>query len=161
MKKLFTLFALLAMSVVSIAQTHNVYEWKDGVVSVRNFSEIDSLTFSLSPELFSLTTVDVTDKTSNTFAVVFSVQSRVSINNSVNVSEQGICYSTNPVPPTYNDMKVKYGTFTPGYCSVTLSNLAPSTTYYIRSYLKISNEIIYEDVRKQKQASNEKYKGKE
>ena len=145
MKKLFTLFALLAMSIVSIAQTHNVYEWKDGVVSVRNFSEIDSLTFSLSPELFSLTTVDITEKTANSFSVVFGVQSRVSINNSVNISEQGICYSTNPVPPTYNDMKVKFGTFTPGYCSVTLSNLAPSTTYYIRSYLKISNEIIYED----------------
>lgn len=145
MKKLFTLFALLAMSIVSIAQTHNVYEWKDGVVSVRNFSEIDSLTFRLSPELFSLTTVDITEKTANSFSVVFGVQSRVSINNSVNISEQGICYSTNPVPPTYNDMKVKFGTFTPGYCSVTLSNLAPSTTYYIRSYLKISNEIIYED----------------
>lgn len=45
MKKLFTIIALLAVSLGAAAQTF--YEWKDGKYTERSVSEIDSITFSL------------------------------------------------------------------------------------------------------------------
>ena len=52
MKKIFTLIALLAMTIGAMAQGQYFYEWKDGKYIQRSLSEVDSITFSLpeSPE---------------------------------------------------------------------------------------------------------------
>lgn len=47
MKKIFTLIALLAMTIGAMAQGQYFYEWKDGKYVRRSLSEVDSITFSL------------------------------------------------------------------------------------------------------------------
>ena len=47
MKKIFTLIALLAVSLCIMAQSQYFYEWKDGKYIQRSVSEVDSITFSL------------------------------------------------------------------------------------------------------------------
>ena len=47
MKKIFTLIALLAMTIGAMAQGQYFYEWKDGKYVQRSLSEVDSITFSL------------------------------------------------------------------------------------------------------------------
>ena len=47
MKKIFTLIALLAMTIGAMAQGQYFYEWKDGKYVQRSLAEVDSITFSL------------------------------------------------------------------------------------------------------------------
>lgn len=47
MKKIFTLIALLSMTIGAMAQGQYFYEWKDGKYIQRSLSEVDSITFSL------------------------------------------------------------------------------------------------------------------
>ena len=143
MKKLFTLFALFVMAIVSMAQTQNIYEWKDGTVYVRNSSDIDSLTFALPADQVILS-LEGTNISTNSITVTFTLQTDLSISGAEEISEQGICYSTTAEAPTYEDDKAKFGPLTKGSCSVTIANLTPSTAYYMRPYLKIGNEIFYE-----------------
>ena len=56
MKKLCTLFSLLAMSLGTMAQSQYFYEWKGDVITVRNVSAIDSITFPLPSEVANFTT---------------------------------------------------------------------------------------------------------
>lgn len=52
MKKIFSLIALLVMTIGAMAQGQYFYEWKDGKYVQRSLAEVDSITFSLpeSPE---------------------------------------------------------------------------------------------------------------
>ncbi len=47
MKKIFTLIALLTMTIGAMAQGQYFYEWKDGKYVQRSLAEVDSITFSL------------------------------------------------------------------------------------------------------------------
>ena len=47
---------MLAMSAAAMAQSYVVYEWKDSVPAIRNISDVDSITYSLSENLVHLTT---------------------------------------------------------------------------------------------------------
>jgi hypothetical protein len=51
MKKLFSLIVMAVLTMSVMAQTKRFYEWKDGVYTERSISEIDSITFSLPPEV--------------------------------------------------------------------------------------------------------------
>lgn len=142
MKKIFTLIALFATTCVAMAQTLNVYEWKNGMVNVRSASDIDSVTFSL-PETPVVLTTEKVEATSNSIVVTFMVTTSINFNSIEVASEQGVCYSTTEELPTYDDNTAKFGTFSTGSCSVTISDVTPSTTYYCRPYAKIGNEIYY------------------
>jgi hypothetical protein len=51
MKKIFTLIALLALTIASVAQTHNIIrEWKNGTYTERLLTDIDSITFPVFDE---------------------------------------------------------------------------------------------------------------
>ncbi len=56
MKKLLSAITMLAMSAAAMAQSYVVYEWKDSVPAIRNISDVDSITYSLSENLVRLTT---------------------------------------------------------------------------------------------------------
>ena len=60
------------------------------------------------------------------------------------IIETGICYSTSP-HPTINDFFVNNvnNTLDALQISVVLSNLAPSTTYYVRAYAKDAENTFY------------------
>jgi len=60
---------------------------------------------------------------------------------SSDVIEKGICWGTN-YDPTIFQAKVSGGAGT-GFASLSLSGLAPATTYYVRAYAKTVNETIY------------------
>ena len=47
MKKIFTLIALLTMTIGAMVQGQYFYEWKDGKYVQRSLAEVDSITFSL------------------------------------------------------------------------------------------------------------------
>lgn len=58
MKKIFTLFALFAMVLGSMAQTQYFYEWKGSKLVVRTTEELDSITFDIPEDAVILTTGD-------------------------------------------------------------------------------------------------------
>jgi len=63
------------------------------------------------------------------------------IANGKSIIERGVCYSK-LANPTYSDSKTEDGVGDGTYTS-NLTNLEPSTKYYIRSYAKTSDGIIY------------------
>ena len=56
MKKVFTQLILCAMPVLAMAQSQYFYEWKDEVITVRNISDIDSISFPRPSDVASFTT---------------------------------------------------------------------------------------------------------
>jgi len=67
----------------------------------------------------------------------------VNINNDGNedITERGVCYTTNPNPTITNTRKIVSGTV--GTMSVTISDLVSSTTYYVRAYATNSKGTTY------------------
>ena len=47
MKKLLTAITLFAISAIAMAQSYVIYEWKDSVPTIRNISDIDTITYYL------------------------------------------------------------------------------------------------------------------
>lgn len=147
MKKIFTLIAFLAVSLCSMAQTQHVYEWKNGSVTIRTTSEIDSLTFSIPEDAVSFTTGNPSVLTECSMTASFSLSSVLSITNAESTTEQGICFSTENKLPTIANEYVKYSTFYIGTWKVTISNLHSGMLYYYRPYLKIADSVFYGPVK--------------
>ena len=72
-----------------------------------------------------------------------SIGGNVSNQGTNNVTEKGICYSTN-TNPTISDNKVTSGSGT-GIYNVSLTNLAFQTHYYVRAYAITSAGVYYGD----------------
>lgn len=147
MKKIFTLISFLAVSLCSTAQAQHVYEWKNGSVTIRTTSEIDSLTFSIPEDAVSFTTGNPSVLTESAMTASFGLSSVLSITNSGSTTEQGVCYSSENNLPTISDNKVKYGTFYIGTWQATLGNLRSGMQYYYRPYLKIADAVFYGPVK--------------
>lgn len=141
MKKLFAQLLLFAITIVSMAQTQNVYEWKNGTITIKNSAEIDSITFSIPNELFGVTTDSILDITATTMTAVFSAN--FSVNSSSNVIAKGVCYSPVNETPTVNDSTQMFGYLSNRAWTSVLTGLKASTTYYFRPFLKVNDKIFY------------------
>lgn len=146
MKRLFTLLAVLMLTVTASFAQQNFYFWgKDGYVSTKPVSEVDSLTFSVGSWLFQI------PKPVNLAATTSSFQgsAKVAFNDKVKsidvTPEVGICYSDENRTPNYDDFKKKLGSAMQDY-SFTIMNVASGTTYYYRTYVKLLDEVYYSAV---------------
>lgn len=146
MKRLFTLLAVLMLTVTASFAQQNFYFWgKDGYVSTKPVSEVDSLTFSVGSWLFQISKpVNLAATTSS-----FQGSAKVAFNDKVKsidvTPEVGICYSDENRTPNYDDFKKKLGSAMQDY-SFTIMNVASGTTYYYRTYVKLLDEVYYSAV---------------
>ncbi len=145
MKRLFTLLAVLMLTVTASFAQQNFYFWgKDGYVSTKPVSEVDSLTFSVGSWLFQISKpVNLAATTSS-----FQGSAKVAFNDKVKsidvTPEVGICYSEHS-KPTYYDFKKKLGSAIQDY-SFTIMYLTSGTTYYYRTYVKLLDNVYYSAV---------------
>lgn len=146
MKRLFTLLAVLMLTVTASFAQQNFYFWgKDGYVSTKPVSEVDSLTFSVGSWLFQI------PKPVNLGATTRSFQgsAKVAFNDKVKsidvTPEVGICYSDENRTPNYDDFKKELGSAMKNY-SFTIMNVTSGTTYYYRTYVKLLDEVYYSAV---------------
>lgn len=146
MKRLFTLLAALMLTVTASFAQQNFYFWeKNGNVSTKPVSEVDSLTFSVGSWLFQISKpVNLAATTSS-----FQGSAKVAFNDKVKsidvTPEVGICYSDENRTPNYDDFKKKLGSAMQDY-SFTIMNVASGTTYYYRTYVKLLDEVYYSAV---------------
>lgn len=147
MKKLFTLISVLVLTFGASAQTQHMYEWKNGSITVRTVTEVDSLTFSLPADAVTFTTGDPSALTENSMTASYSLSTSLTINNSGATTEQGVCYSLEHEEPTIADSKAVYGTMYKGSWKSTLSQLRSGCVYYYRPYLKIADAVFYGPVK--------------
>ena len=141
MKKILSILAIMLMPLVCLAQ--NIYEWKDGSVTVRRISDIDSITFSISNTQIFISTDSILEVTENSMTASFELHGSLDINNASNITEKGVCFSNTDDIPTIKCNTINCGTYGVGQWEVTLSGLESETTYYFRPYLKIRDEVIY------------------
>ena len=147
MKKIFTLIALLAITIGAMAQNQQIFEWKNGAITIRTVSEIDSLTFSLPSDAITFITGSPSAISYRSMTAKFCISTSLIISNPASATEQGVCFSpTNPLP-TVNDSKVSHGCFSNGSFIVTLNELQSEQTYHYRPYLKISDYVLYGPVK--------------
>ena len=147
MKKFCTLFTLLAMSLATMAQSQYFYEWKGDVITVRNVSDIDSITFPLSTEVAHFTTGSPASLTGSGMMASYSVFITGVLPANTSTSEIGVCYSSVEAEPSISDEKVKYGPFAEGSWEVTINDLASETRYYYRPYLQVGDMVYYGPVK--------------
>ena len=143
MKKIFTLIAFFVVTIGAMAQSQQVYEWKNGAITIRTVSEIDSMTFSLPGNAVTFTTGSPSALTESSMTATFSLSTSLTITNPSSTTEQGVCYSSTNEEPTLEDNLLKYGTFYKGSWKATLSDLRSGLQYYYRPYLKVSDAVFY------------------
>ena len=143
MKKIFTLIAFLAVTIGAMAQSQQVFEWKNGAITIRTVSEIDSMTFSIPGNAVNFTTGSPSALTESSMTATFSLSTSLTITNPSSTTELGVCYSSTNEEPTLEDNRVKYGTFYKGSWKATLSDLRCGLQYYYRPYLKVSDAVFY------------------
>ncbi len=107
---------------------NTVYYVRSYAVNESGVSYGDAKTFTTSPVMATLSTTPVTYITTN------SVQTGGNITSAggSTVTDRGVCWSTSP-NPTLANSKTTSGSGT-GVFVVTVTNLTPNTTYYLRSY---------------------------
>lgn len=147
MKKIFTLIALWGLVLGAMAQSQQVFEWRNGAITIRTVSEIDSLTFSLPEDAVTFTTGSPSAMTESSMTATYSPSTSLTITNPASTTEQGVCYSYTNEEPTLENGRVKYGTFYKGSWKATLSGLRSGLQYYYRPYLKVSDAVFYGSVK--------------
>jgi len=126
---------------ISVSIADNVSEAaREAVITVSSNAKSETVTiYQTAGTKPTLTNILVTENTKNEVTIVFSYQSMFA------VSEYGVCYTPNGTP-TINDTHVsETGSSTQGTPSVTLKDLAPSTTYNARAYAKSAVGIQYSE----------------
>ena len=141
MKKFFTLFAFFAIAMVSMAQNQNVYEWKNGAITIRNTSEIDSITFALPDEQFWVATDNIVETSATTMTASYSAS--FSVNGSYEGLIKGVCYSPSNEKPTLNDSTLMCGNLSSKTWKATITGLTPNTSYYFRPFLRFNDKVFY------------------
>ena len=137
---------MFAMSAAAMAQSYVIYEWKDSVPTIRNISDIDTITYYLPDDLIRLKTGSPTEVKKTSMISEFELTSRVSFADST-ITEQGICYSRTNPNPTIEDDKAKFGPFHKGVCEVTITGLGNNTFYYYRPYFMVADCVYYGPVK--------------
>ena len=141
MKKFFTLFAFFAIAIVSMAQNQNVYEWKNGAITIRNTSEIDSITFALPDEQVWVATDNIVETSATTMTASYSAS--FSVNGSYEGLIKGVCYSPSNEKPTLNDSTLMCGNLSSKTWKATITGLTPNTSYYFRPFLRFYDKVFY------------------
>ena len=146
MKKLLTAITLFAISTIAMAQSYVIYEWKDSVPTIRNISDIDSITYYLPEDLIKLVTGSPIETKRTSMTSEFELVSEITFADST-ISEQGICFSLSNATPTIEDGKAKFGSFYKGLCEVTITGLENGTYYYYRPYFMVADNVYYGPVK--------------
>ena len=146
MKKLLTAITLFAISTIAMAQSYVIYEWKDSVPTIRNISDIDSITYYLPEDLIKLVTGSPIETKRTSMTSEFELVSEITFADST-ISEQGICFSLSNATPTIEDGKAKFGSFYKGLCEVTITGLENGTYYYYRPYFVVADNVYYGQVK--------------
>ncbi len=148
MKKLFILLSgMMLLGLSSKAYAENIFEWKDGTVSVRNIEAVDSITF-YGDGLYNITCSEATGVTKTSFSgtatvtLASGVKSVVGVNPSRTV---GLCYSFKNEEPTMNDETRYLGSEVKSY-DFTLEGLVTGKTYYYRAYMILFGNVYYGEV---------------
>jgi M6 family metalloprotease-like protein len=97
---------------------------------------------------YNLTTTGTPDVITNgiNFLRFDSANVGVSITqNSIPITEKGLCYSSSSVVPNYSSTKISYNGTETSF-NIGLNNLQPSTDYYVRAYAKANNAIYYGEI---------------
>ena len=147
MKKVFTQLILCAMPVLAMAQSQYFYEWKDEVITVRNISDIDSISFPRPSDVASFTTGSPSSLTCNGMIASYSVTVFGVFPSNIADNEMGVCYSSTEAEPSIANATVKYGALAEGTWEVALSDLSASTLYYYRPYMKVGSIVCYGPVK--------------
>ncbi len=148
MHKIFTLLCgvLFAAQFTVVSAQQNMFEWKDGAVTVRSASAVDSVTFSVGDWLYDVSCSSAVGVTTSSFTAVANVSLGKGVKS---VSEQptiGICYSIKNVEPTIEDDRCySLGSQLQSY-TFTIEGLLSGNKYYYRTYVKLLNDVYYSDV---------------
>ena len=146
MKRLFTLLAALMLTVTASFAQQKFYFWdKDGIVSTKLISEVDSLTFSVGNCLFQISKPVNLDATTSSFQGSAEVAFNAGVWAIDVTPEVGICYSEENSKPTYDDSKKKLGSDMENYL-FTIKDVSSGTTFYCRTYVKLLDEVYYSAV---------------
>ena len=146
MKKLLTAITLFAISAIAMAQSYVIYEWKDSVPTIRNISDIDTITYYLPEDVVKLVTGSPIETKRTSMTSEFELVSEITFADST-ISEQGICFSLSNATPTIEDGKAKFGSFYKGLCEVTITGLENGTYYYYRPYFVVADNVYYGPVK--------------
>ncbi|MDR1006656.1 MAG: M6 family metalloprotease domain-containing protein [Bacteroidales bacterium] len=90
----------------------------------------------------SVVTQNINYISSDTINVGVSVTPNASV-----ITEKGICYSSYETSPTYSSQKINYNDANNTF-DVGISSLQPATTYYVRAFAKVNNNVYYGEVLK-------------
>ena len=148
MRKILTILCSLLFvaqfSAVS-AQEYYWYEWKDGAVSVRAVSSLDSVTFSLGDWIYNISCSPAVEITKSSFSAEATVSLGKGVKNVLQSPNIGVCYSDTNDKPTIKDGHMYLGTNLQTY-PFTIENLRQDTEYYYRTYVEFLDTVFYGDV---------------
>lgn len=146
MKKLFTLFfsLLLAGLFTTASAQQNIFVWKKGGdLSVISSESVDSVSFSAGSWLFHITTSAAVSVTTNSFQARSSVSLNENVKSLSVTPEVGVCYSDKNPQPTYVDGKQSSDANMEDNI-FTVEGLVSGTLYYYRTYVKLLDEVYYD-----------------
>ena len=146
MKKLFTLFfsLLLASLFTTASAQQNIFVWKKGGdLSVISSESVDSVSFSAGSWLFHITTSAAVSVTTNSFQARSSVSLNENVKSLSVTPEVGVCYSDVNPQPTYVDGKQSSDANMEDNI-FTVEGLVSGTLYYYRTYVKLLDEVYYD-----------------
>ena len=146
MKKLFTLFfsLLLAGLFTTASAQQNIFVWKKGGdLSVISSESVDSVSFSAGSWLFHITTSTAVSVTTNSFQTRSSVSLNENVKSLSVTPEVGVCYSDKNPQPTYVDGKQSSDANMEDNIFI-VEGLVSGTLYYYRTYVKLLDEVYYD-----------------
>ena len=146
MKKLFTLFfsLLLAGLFTTASAQQNIFVWKKGGdLSVISSESVDSVSFSAGSWLFHITTSAAVSVTTNSFQTRSSVSLNENVKSLSVIPEVGVCYSDKNPQPTYVDGKQSSDANMEDNIFI-VEGLVSGTLYYYRTYVKLLDEVYYD-----------------
>ncbi len=146
MKKLFTLFfsLLLASLFTTASAQQNIFVWKKGGdLSVISSESVDSVSFSAGSWLFHITTSAAVSVTTNSFQARSSVSLNENVKSLSVTPEVGVCYSDKNPQPTYVDGKQSSDANMEDNNFI-VEGLVSGTLYYYRTYVKLLDEVYYD-----------------
>ena len=148
MRKILTILCSLLFvaqfSAVS-AQEYYWYEWKDGAVSVRAVSSLDSVTFSLGDWIYNISCSPAVEITKSSFSAEATVSLGKGVKNVLQSPNIGVCYSDTNDKPTIKDGNKYLGSNLQSY-SFKIENLRQDLKYYYRTYVQLLDTVFYGDV---------------
>lgn len=144
---LFTLFSIICGT--HAQNTFPIYFWHNNGVHMETSDELDSVTFVLPDDLFTLSTGDAINFTDSTMLANYDVTAK-----SYNIPDWfGVCYSHKTETPTIKDeltWTIGNSDFKRGGTTektINIEGLISGTTYYYRPYVVFDHKIFYGPVK--------------